>query len=129
MPSLGLPRRCGDHWLWIGGPVPPRADALTLGSLVIVRRGAAQSPGFGELMRHEHVHVQQWREFGACRFFSAYIGPYLRWRLRGHSHLSAYRRIPLEVRARHGARCVSAHTDAPLWSTGSMERSLPPASR
>ena len=46
--------------LWEGGPVPKGADGITLGSLVIVRRGKA-SP---YLLRHELVHVRQWRRFG-----------------------------------------------------------------
>ncbi len=39
--------------LWEGGPVPKGADGITIGPLVIVRRGKA-SP---YLLRHELVHV------------------------------------------------------------------------
>jgi hypothetical protein len=87
--------------MWKGGPVPPGADAITLGSLVIVRRRAAQDP---QLMRHEEEHVRQWRELGAIRFLWRYVGAYLVWRLRGYGHRGAYRRIPLEVEAEWAAR-------------------------
>ena len=82
--------------LWVGGPVPPGVDAITLGSLVIVRRGSADSE---ELLRHEGVHVLQWRRLGVVGFLRRYLGAYLRWRLRGYGHRPAYLRIPLEVEA------------------------------
>lgn len=88
--------RHDDHWRWIGGPVPPGSAGMTLGPLVIVRRRAAES---GRLMRHELVHVRQWREKGAIRFAVEYVWSYLRWRARGYSHHGAYRRIPAEVEA------------------------------
>lgn len=93
--------RGGDHWRLIGGPVPPGADAITLGSLVIVREPAASS---AMLARHEAVHVQQWRRHGLVGFLRRYLGSYVRWRLRGYPHLGAYRRIPLEVEASWIAR-------------------------
>ena len=82
--------------VWVGGPVPPGADAITLGSLIIVRRAAA---GDDHLMRHEAVHVEQWRVLGLFGFLRRYLGAYLLWRLRGYGHKGAYRRIPLEVEA------------------------------
>lgn len=93
--------RCGDHWHWVGGPVPPGAAAITLGPLVILRRG---HDGDEALLRHEHVHVGQWRRLGVVWFVLRYVGAYLRWRARGHGHWSAYRRIPLEVEAEWTAR-------------------------
>ncbi len=84
------------HWLWVGGPVPPNADAITLGPLVVMREAAADSE---ELLRHEQVHVRQWRRYGTLGFLWHYVMPYLRWRLRGYSHMGAYRRIPLEAEA------------------------------
>lgn len=99
------PRRTGDHWLWIGGPVPPGADGITLGSLVIVTARAAGDPlRFDELLRHEAVHVRQYREFGTARFLFRYIRAYLHWRGRGYSHGGAYRRIPFEAEAVWTAR-------------------------
>jgi hypothetical protein len=97
------------HRTWVGGPVPPGADAITLGSLVIVRRHAA---GDAHLMRHERVHVVQWAEHGLAGFLRRYLGAYFRWRLRGYGHWAAYRRIPLEVEAEWVART------APVADTG-----------
>lgn len=89
------------HWLWVGGPLPRGADGLTLGSLVIVRRRAASiSSRFDELLRHEQVHVAQFRELGTMRFLLRYVGSYARLRVRGYGHHGSYRRIPLEIEAR-----------------------------
>lgn len=88
--------RHGDHWRWVGGPVPPGASAITIGPVISVRRRAA---GSERLLRHEHVHVQQWRRLGVVGFLRRYLGAYLRWRLHGHGHWDAYRRIPLEIEA------------------------------
>jgi hypothetical protein len=89
------------YWRLVGGPVPPGADAITLGRLVIVRRRAASS---ARLLRHELVHVRQWRRLGVAGFLRRYLGAYLRWRVRGYPHMGAYRRIPLEVEAEWEAR-------------------------
>lgn len=82
--------------LWVGGPVPPGADAITIGSVVVVRRRAA---GDHRLLRHELVHVRQWRQLGYLGFLRRYLGAYLKHRLRGYPHWGAYRRIPLEIEA------------------------------
>jgi hypothetical protein len=87
--------------VWVGGPVPPGADAITLGPLVIVRRSAADD---AVLLAHEAVHVRQWRSLGVAGFLRRYLGAYVRWRLRGYPHWGAYRRIPLEVEAAWEAR-------------------------
>ena len=91
----------GQARLWVGGPVPPGADAITLGAVVVVRRRAA---GEERLLRRELVHVRQWRELGCAGFLRRYVGAYLRWRVRGYPHWAAYRRIPLEVEAEWQAR-------------------------
>ncbi len=80
----------------VGGPVPPQADAITLGRTIIVRESSADHAG---LMAHELVHVRQFAELGAARFFVRYVGSYLRFRLSAYGHMAAYRRIPLEVEA------------------------------
>jgi hypothetical protein len=95
-----IERRAG-YRLWVGGPVPPGADAWTLGSLVIVR---ARHAGSEHLLAHEAEHVAQWREAGAAGFLRAYLGAYLRARLQGWGHDGAYRRIPAECRAEWRAR-------------------------
>ena len=80
----------------IGGPVPPQAEAITLGRTIFVREHASDHQG---LMAHELVHVRQYKELGAVRFLARYLGSYLRFRLNGYGHMAAYRRIPLEVEA------------------------------
>jgi len=80
--------------------VPKGSDGITLGSLVIVRRGKATP----YLLRHELVHVRQWKRFGVIGFGVRYLGPYALWRLRGKDHRSAYLRIPLEIEADWVAR-------------------------
>jgi hypothetical protein len=81
--------------------VPPGAAAITVGRLVAVRARAA---GDERLLRHELVHVRQWRDLGVIGFLHRYLGAYVRWRLRGYGHWGAYRRIPLEVEAEWEAR-------------------------
>ncbi|HUS62664.1 MAG TPA: hypothetical protein VMY34_10740 [Acidimicrobiales bacterium] len=95
---MGL-RRVGEVLIWDGGPVPPGTHAITLGPLVIVKRGVLAAAGGERLMRHEAVHLRQYRERGVIGFVVAYVGSYLRWRLRGYGHWAAYRRIPFEVEA------------------------------
>ncbi len=97
---MGLERH-GDHWRWVGGPVPPGAAAITIGNVISIRRRAA---GDERLLRHELVHVRQWRELGAFRFLVRYLGAYFYWRLRGYPHWGAYRRIPSEVEAEWESR-------------------------
>lgn len=80
----------------IGAPVPPQADAVTLGRTILMRESRQ---GDGGLLAHELVHVRQFRELGALGFLGRYVGAYLRLRLTGHRHMAAYRRIPLEVEA------------------------------
>ena len=86
--------------LWEGGPVPKGFDGITLGRLVIVRRGKV-SP---ELLRHEMVHVRQWRRYGVLGFSLRYAGHYVLWRVRGKGHRGAYLRIPMEIEAEWVAR-------------------------
>ncbi|MBW3610922.1 MAG: DUF4157 domain-containing protein [Actinobacteria bacterium] len=96
--------RHGDHWRWIGGPVPPGAAAVTIGPVISMRPHVA---GDRRLLHHELVHVAQWRSLGVTRFLAVYLGAYGRWRLRGHGHWDAYRRIPLEIEAGWRARLPS----------------------
>lgn len=94
-------RRADGYWLWVGGPVPPGAAAITIGPVVSVRRRSASS---ARLLRHEEEHVRQWAERGVAGFLRRYLGDYLRLRLRGWSHWPAYRRIGFEVEAEWRAR-------------------------
>ena len=88
-------RRDG-YRLWIGGPLPKGADGFTLGNVIIVKRGKEDSP---YLLRHELVHVRQWRRYGVVGFSARYLGAYAWGRLRRHGHRGAYLRIPLEIEA------------------------------
>lgn len=97
---MPLERRDG-YRLWIGGPVPKGSDGITLGRLVIMREGCQNS---SLLLRHEQVHVRQWRRHGVIGFGIRYIGSYLIWRLRLKGHRGAYLRIPLEIEAEWIAR-------------------------
>ena len=106
---LGLERR-GDHWVWVGGLVPPGSVAITIGSVISVRRPYANDPG---LLRHEEEHVRQWRELGPGRFLRVYLGSYMAWRWRGFGHRAAYRMIPLEVEAEEAARRFLANRHTP----------------
>ncbi len=87
--------------LWVGGPVPRGSDGITIGSTVIVRAGKENAT---HLLRHEQVHVRQWRRYGVVGFLTRYLGSYLLWRLRRKGHRGAYLRIPLEVEAEWVAR-------------------------
>ena len=93
-------RRRGDHWLWVGGPVPPGSAAITIGPVISVRRRWADD---ARLLRHEEEHVRQWRELGYVGFLRQYLGAYVRWRRQGFGHVAAYRLIPLEVEAEAAA--------------------------
>ncbi len=97
---MPIERRDG-YRLWIGGPVPKGADGFTIGSTVIVRRGHEHSE---RLIRHELVHVRQWRRYGFVGFACRYLGSYLVWRLRLKGHKGSYWRIPLEIEAEWIAR-------------------------
>jgi hypothetical protein len=79
----------------------PGAAATTLGRFVFVRERAV---GSDRLLRHELVHVRQWRELGVPGFGWRYLTAYLRWRVRRYSHWAAYRRVPLEIEAEWEAR-------------------------
>lgn len=81
--------------------MPPGAAAITIGPVISVRTRAI---GNERLLRHELVHVEQWRRFGVVGFLRRYLGAYLVWRLRGHGHRAAYRRIPFEIEAEWLAR-------------------------
>jgi hypothetical protein len=93
--------RRGSHALVIGGPVPPGADAITLWRFIFVRPEAAHSE---YLLRHELVHVRQWRRYGVLGFSVRYLAPYVKWRLAGKGHHGAYLRIPFEIEADWVAR-------------------------
>jgi hypothetical protein len=81
--------------------VAPGASATTLGHFIFVTARGARSE---RLLRHELVHVWQWRHHGNGGFLRRYVGAYLRWRLRRYPHWAAYRRVPLEIEADWASR-------------------------
>jgi hypothetical protein len=97
---MAVERRNG-YWLWVGGPVPPGSSGITLGPLVSVRTRAASNR---HLLRHELIHVEQFRRHGFVGFLRRYVTDYLRLRLRGYNHRNAYLRIPFEIEAEWKAR-------------------------
>jgi hypothetical protein len=98
---LRLERHEGAYLL-VGGPVPPGADAITVGRVVSVRAAQVGSP---YLLAHELVHVRQYAERGLVGFLLRYLAGYVRLRLAGWPHRAAYRRLPEEVEADWQARC------------------------
>ncbi len=93
--------RRGSHVILIGGPVPRGSDAITIWRVISVREEAA---GSEYLLRHELVHIRQWRRYGIPGFLVRYLTPYVRWRAAGKGHRGAYLRIPFEVEADWVAR-------------------------
>jgi hypothetical protein len=93
--------RQGDAVIVVSRWAAPGAAATTIGRMVFVRESAAGSP---RLLRHELVHVGQWRRLGVVGFGVRYLGAYASWRLRRYPHWAAYRRIPLEIEADWEAR-------------------------
>lgn len=90
--------------------MPPGADAITIWSVVSVRRRAADDE---RLLRHEDEHVRQWRGLGVAGFLRAYLGSYFASRWRGYGHAAAYRLIPLEIEAEKAAHGVAPETTLP----------------
>lgn len=111
---MSIERRNG-YRVWVGGPVPRGAVAITFGSLVIVRSGLEHDE---HLLNHELVHVQQWQRYGAVAFAVRYLASYAKWRLCRKNHHLAYLRIPLEIEAEWVARRQSVRAperaDRPL---------------
>jgi hypothetical protein len=81
----------------------PGASATTFGRFIFIRESRL---GSARLLRHELVHVEQWRSLGVLGFARTYVGSYLTWRLRGYSHWPAYRRTSLEIEAEWRARAT-----------------------
>jgi len=86
-----------------GAPLPRGTDGMTLGRLVLLRKGHAAN---SYLVHHELVHVRQYRERGIPAFVGRYLGRYALLRLDGWGHAAAYRRLPEEIEADWDARCA-----------------------
>jgi hypothetical protein len=90
--------------------VPPGSAAITLGRVILMRSDAPEQP---YLLRHELVHVRQWRRHGVVGFLVRYLGPYVVWRIRRKGHWGAYRRIPFEIEADWFARRLMVADERP----------------
>ena len=89
--------------------VGTRATAITIGRRIFVqpdRFDAVVAGRAPELLAHELIHVQQWERLGPLGFLTWYVGDYLRLRLLGLSHDSAYRHIRAEWAAYSGSRDI-----------------------
>jgi hypothetical protein len=82
--------------------LPPAADGMTIGRFVLLR-GDRIDHRASALLAHELVHVRQFAEMGAFRFFSAYLGAYVKNLRATKNHRQAYLDIPLEQEARREA--------------------------
>lgn len=72
----------------------PRRIYVSAEALARIAAGEA-----GELIRHEAVHVDQWRREGWIGFLAKYLAAYLKGRAAGLPHSVAYRAIPFEREA------------------------------
>jgi len=84
------------------------AAALTLGHSIYCSSSTWAALEAGrlralELVAHEAVHVVQIRRSGLARFLGRYVAEYLKMRLRGRDHRSAYLLLSAEVEARRYA--------------------------
>jgi hypothetical protein len=77
--------------------LPLGVAGMTLGRFILLRREHLEDEA---LLRHELVHVRQWRELGVPRFLWRYLSAYAGGRLSGLGHQAAYHNIPLETEAR-----------------------------
>jgi Domain of unknown function (DUF4157) len=76
--------------------------AITLGNSIFVAEDRYESVVSGNnrsLLVHELVHVDQWRREGAVAFLSRYTSEYVRYRMIGLDHRTAYRAIGFEAAA------------------------------
>jgi hypothetical protein len=127
-------RNTRGYRLWVGGPVPPGADGITIGQTVIVRKQVTHSHTFDHLLRHELTHVEQYRDLGTVRFLSRYVGEYLAGRRAGKSHRQAYLDISFEQEARLRADhpipqpsdCTLAEVEAAHQALETWLSELPP---
>lgn len=99
-----------------GGWVPRNAGGWTHGNWIIVRKS---TPISRALLNHEYVHVLQYREQGALRFYRRYLRDLLRaWReKRSIWEVSPSERVALAVEALY-----RLHPELPdLWELRQRE--------
>jgi Domain of unknown function (DUF4157) len=92
----------GEGFLVIhGAPVPKGSAAITLGNVILMRKGNEDSK---YLIYHELTHVHQWANLGLVGFGSRYLRDYAVGRYRGRGHWGAYHHIRFEIEADWHAR-------------------------
>ena len=87
---------------WMSYALGSGVAAMTIANSIFVAGSWYDKVIDGEqpdLLRHELVHVAQWRMEGRARFLARYIGDYVRNRSMGLSHRVAYRAIGFEAEA------------------------------
>jgi Domain of unknown function (DUF4157) len=94
-------QRADGYTVVIGAPVPKGSDAITLGRVILMRKGSEDSR---YLIYHELTHVHQWVELGLVGFGTRYLRDYAIGRLRGRGHWGAYHHIRFEIEADWAAR-------------------------
>jgi len=72
----------------------PKRIYVNAETMVKILAGEAE-----ELLRHEAVHVEQWRREGRVGFLAKYLAAYVKGRAAGLPHAAAYRAIPFEREA------------------------------
>lgn len=83
-----------------------QVQAVTLGKTILVeesRFGSVVAGESNELLAHELIHVGQWARDGRPGFLASYVKDYLRLRMIGLDHATAYRNIGYEYEAYAGA--------------------------
>jgi hypothetical protein len=92
--------RMMPHWMQIA--LGTSVAAITLGNSIFVAQDTYESVVSGKnpaLLLHELVHVDQWRREGSVAFLSRYATEYVRNRMIGLDHRTAYRSIGFEIAA------------------------------
>ncbi len=72
----------------------PKSIYVNAETLAKIVSGDAQ-----KLLRHEAVHIEQWRREGRIGFLTKYLTAYVKGRLAGLPHRKAYLAIPFEREA------------------------------
>lgn len=54
-----------------------------------------------EIIKHEFAHVEQIKKYGFVFFYVSYLYFYIKNRLSGQNHMTAYLNIPYEIEARN----------------------------
>lgn len=116
LPSSVL--RSGEVRVRIGFPpftswlLRRRVIAITFGRSIWIHPNVLEStPGMLQpILRHELVHVEQYRRDGTIPFLGRYLSEYIRGRLAGLGHYDAYLGISYEREA-HGVESLSGRCD------------------